>query len=126
MNNDINKEMTEVFDYMKKNSEPLHETFYVYILTCKDLMGRKSFYTGMSKRLIERIQEHKNGSGAKYTRNKIVWLSYVEEKETFAEANDRERQIKRLSHEKKNELIKSKPLNFLELLDLKVDQGFQA
>jgi putative endonuclease len=44
------------------------KTFYVYIIECSDL----SLYTGFTTDLYARFEKHKNGKGAKYTRNKGV------------------------------------------------------
>lgn len=80
-------------------------TFYVYILLCND----GSFYTGYTKDVNERIKQHENGNGAKYTKThrpqKVV---YVENCDSRSEAMKREREIKKLSHQQKADLIASK------------------
>ena len=76
-------------------------SYYVYILLCKD----GSYYTGFAKDLKRRVEQHKKRQGAKYTRmhepEKIV---YVEEFSSRSEAIKREREIKSLSHRKKQRL----------------------
>ena len=76
--------------------------YYVYILLCKD----GSYYTGHAKDVKRRVERHKKGQGARYTRmhkpEKIVFL------ERFANrsaAMKREREIKSLNHSKKQQLI---------------------
>lgn len=72
---------------------------YVYILECED----GSFYTGVAKDLAKRMANH--GKGSKYTRAKIPkQLVYVEESET---ALKREAEIKKLSRQNKEELVKA-------------------
>jgi len=76
--------------------------YYVYILLCKD----GSYYTGYAKDVKRRVERHKKGQGARYTRmcepEKIV---YVEEFDSRSEAMKREREIKLLSHSKKQRLV---------------------
>jgi predicted GIY-YIG superfamily endonuclease len=76
-------------------------SYYVYILLCKD----GSYYTGFAKDLKRRVEQHKKRQGAQYTRihepEKIV---YVEEFSSRSEAIKREREIKSLSHRKKQRL----------------------
>jgi len=79
--------------------------FYVYILKCQD----NTFYTGYTADLSRRIREHNTGRGAKYTRaRKPVELLYSEDHNSIQEAMRREREIKRLSREKKIQLMKNK------------------
>ena len=79
--------------------------YYVYILECSD----KTFYTGFTKDIEKRIQEHNKGTGgAKYTRaRRPVKLVYVETCSTLPDALKREVQIKKLSHEKKLRLTRT-------------------
>jgi putative endonuclease len=79
--------------------------FYVYILQCCD----GSYYTGYTNNLKERTRQHLNGTGAKYTKaHKPDRVAYVEHFESRGQAMRREREIKKLSHQKKLELIISK------------------
>ena len=65
--------------------------YYVYILLCKD----GSYYTGYAKDLKRRLEQHKKGRGARYTRmHKPDRVIYVEEFSSRSEAIERERQIK--------------------------------
>jgi len=76
--------------------------YYVYILLCKD----GSYYTGHAKNVKHRVEQHKKGQGARYTRmhrpEKIV---YVEEFNSRTDAMKREREIKSFSHSKKQRLV---------------------
>lgn len=76
---------------------------YVYILECSD----KTYYTGWTTNLENRINTHNMGKGAKYTRARLpVKLAYYEEFETKSLAMKREYAIKKLSRKEKMELIK--------------------
>jgi putative endonuclease len=76
--------------------------FFVYILQCCD----GSYYTGYTNNLKERTHQHLNGTGAKYTKaHKPDRVAYVEHFETRSQAMRREREIKKLSHQNKLELI---------------------
>jgi len=77
-------------------------SYYVYILRCKD----GSYYTGHAKDVEKRFEMHKRGRGAKYTQmHEPEKLVYLEEFESRGEAMRRERRIKTLSHNKKQQLI---------------------
>ncbi len=77
-------------------------SFYVYILQCHD----GSFYTGYTKDLQQRTRQHENGKGARYTKaHRPQRIAYVELFGTRSEAMKREREIKKLSHQQKLNLI---------------------
>ena len=79
--------------------------FYVYILLCID----GSFYTGYTKNIDERTRLHANGKGARYTRiHKPKRVAYVELFGSRAKAMKREREIKKMSHQQKLNLINSR------------------
>jgi putative endonuclease len=79
--------------------------FYVYILLCND----GSFYTGYTKNIDERTRLHANGKGARYTRmHKPKRVAYVELFASRAKAMKREREIKKMSHQQKLNLINSR------------------
>ncbi|MEX0812607.1 MAG: DEAD/DEAH box helicase family protein [Chitinophagales bacterium] len=76
---------------------------YMYILQCAD----GSFYTGSTKELALRIEQHKNGEGANFTaKNLPIKLVYYETFERIDEAFKREKQIQKWSRAKKIALIK--------------------
>jgi len=77
-------------------------TFYVYILQCCD----GSYYTGYTKNIETRMQQHQNGKGARYTKaHRPQRVAYHEQFNTRSAAMKREREIKRLSHQQKTLLI---------------------
>jgi len=77
--------------------------YYVYILRCSD----DTLYTGITTEIKRRVDEHNNSDrGAKYTKlRRPVTLVYSEESEDRSSASKREYAIKKLSREKKLELI---------------------
>jgi putative endonuclease len=80
-------------------------SFYVYILLC----GDGSFYTGYTKDIDERTRMHANGKGARYTKtHKPKRVVHIELFATRAEALKREREIKKLSHQQKLNLINTR------------------
>lgn len=77
--------------------------YYVYILKCKD----NTLYTGITTDLVQRINKHNQGTGAKYTRGRTpVQLMYYESGYTKSEALKREISIKKLTRIQKEKLIK--------------------
>ncbi len=78
-------------------------SYFVYILECSD----KTLYTGIATDVHRRLDEHNNSDkGAKYTKiRRPLKLLYSEESENRSSASKREYEIKKLSREKKLELI---------------------
>jgi putative endonuclease len=75
---------------------------YTYILKCAD----DSYYTGSTKDLVKRIQQHQNGEGANHTKNRLpVELVYLEIFDRIDAAFYREKQIQGWSRKKKEVLI---------------------
>ena len=75
---------------------------YTYILRCAD----GTLYTGWTNDLEKRLASHNAGTGSKYTRvRRPAELVYFEEFDTKEQAMSREWHIKRLSRDKKLELI---------------------
>lgn len=79
--------------------------YYVYILKCAD----KTLYTGITTDLKRRLAEHNGGEkGAKYTSaRRPVKIVYFKKFKNRSSAAKKEAQIKKLSREKKIELIKN-------------------
>ena len=76
---------------------------FMYILQCND----GSFYTGSTNDLARRIEQHKNGEGANYTKlNAPVKLVYYEVFDRVDLAFEREKQVQKWSRAKKIALIK--------------------
>ena len=75
---------------------------YMYILECAD----GSYYTGSTRDLERRVNQHQKGEGAKYTRKKLpLKLVYMEEFSRIDEAYYREKQVQGWSRKKKQALI---------------------
>ena len=75
---------------------------YMYILECID----KTYYTGSTWHLEQRLNEHNSGLGANYTSKRLpVTLLYFEEYTRIEDAFNREKQIQGWSHAKKKALI---------------------
>jgi putative endonuclease len=71
-----------------------------------------SFYTGYTNDLQERTKQHENGKGAKYTRShRPKRVAYVEVFGSRSSAMKREKEIKKLSHQQKQDLISSQAKN---------------
>ena len=76
--------------------------WYLYILQC----GDGSLYTGITTDVEKRLEAHRNGKGAKYTRGRSpLELKYREACGTHSDALKRELEIKHLSREEKLALI---------------------
>ena len=77
----------------------------LYILRC----GDGSLYTGITTDVEKRLEQHRSGKGAKYTRGRgPLELVYSEDCDDHSAALKREIQIKTLSREEKQKLIDSK------------------
>lgn len=80
------------------------KTWYVYILEC----GDGTLYTGITDDVQRRLEVHRSGKGAKYTRGRgPLTLRYQEVCESYSHALRREIQIKQLPRRKKQELLES-------------------
>jgi len=78
-------------------------SYFVYIVECNDT----TLYTGIATDLTRRIEEHNTSDkGAKYTKyRRPVKLMYSEELPDRSSASKREHEIKKLSREKKMDLL---------------------
>lgn len=82
----------------------MESVWYLYILRC----GDESLYTGITTDVEKRLEAHRSGRGAKYTRGRgPLTLVYREECGTHSDALKRERAVKALPREAKLELIQS-------------------
>ena len=78
----------------------------MYILKCFD----ETYYTGSTKYLEKRVEEHQNSKGANYTKKKLpVQLIYFEEYDRIDFAFNREKQVQGWSRKKKEALINGEP-----------------
>ena len=76
--------------------------WYLYILRC----GDGSLYTGITTDVEKRLEAHRSGKGAKYTRGRApLELVYQEECGDHSTALRRELEIKALPREEKLKLI---------------------
>ena len=76
---------------------------YCYMVECID----GTFYTGWTTDPDKRVKAHNAGSGARYTRlRRPVKLVYVEPQPDRNSAMKRERAIKLMTRQKKQELIR--------------------
>jgi putative endonuclease len=79
---------------------------FTYLLLCAD----KTYYTGSTWDLLHRLEQHRSGEGAEYTKRRLpVRLVYFEEYERVVEAYYRERKIHGWTHGKKRLLDDTRP-----------------
>ena len=96
---------------------------YMYILKC----ANGSYYTGSTTDLEQRLEQHKNGEGAKFTKKHLpVELVYVEEFSKIEDAFYREKQIQGWSRKKKEALIAGNFDKLHELAECKNDTKASA
>ena len=77
--------------------------WYLYILRC----GDGTLYTGITTDVPKRLEQHRTGKGAKYTRGRSpLEVVYREECGTHSEALKRELAVKKLTREQKEVLIR--------------------
>lgn len=75
---------------------------YTYMLECSD----GTYYTGWTTDLQKRLNTHNKGKGAKYTCCRLpVHLVYWEWQENRSLAQSREFYVRKLSRQKKEEMI---------------------
>ena len=80
----------------------MDKQWLVYILEC----GDGTLYTGITDDLPHRLDMHRAGKGAKYTRGRTpLNLVYQENADSYSEALKREYRIKQLPRAEKLKLI---------------------
>ena len=80
----------------------MESVWYLYILRCKD----GTLYTGITTDVAKRLEVHRSGKGAKYTRGRgPLELVYSETCGSHSQALKREWEIKALSRSEKELLI---------------------
>ena len=83
----------------------MSENWKLYMLRCKD----STLYTGIAVDVQARLQQHRSGKGAKYTRGRSpLELVYTEQCGNHSEALKREIAVKQLSRKEKEEMIAKK------------------
>ena len=81
----------------------MEHNWYVYILRC----GDGTLYTGITDDVSARLEAHRSGKGAKYTRGRgPLELVFREKAESHSDAAKREWQIKQLTRAQKLALCK--------------------
>ena len=82
----------------------MESQWYLYILRCRD----NTLYTGITTDVEKRLEVHRSGKGAKYTRGRApLELVYREACGSHSEALKREAEIKKLSRQSKEALVNS-------------------
>ena len=77
-------------------------TWKLYILRC----GDGTLYTGITTDVAKRLEVHRNGKGAKYTRGRgPLELVYEEECGDHSAALKREHEIKSMSRQEKEKML---------------------
>ena len=80
----------------------MDKCWYLYILRC----GDGTLYTGITTDVEARLEMHRSGKGAKYTRGRgPLELVYREECESHSQALKRELVVKAMPREEKQKLI---------------------
>ena len=80
----------------------MEEIWYLYILRCKD----GSLYTGITTDVSRRLEEHRRGKGAKYTRGRgPLELVYRQACGSHSQALKRELEVKAMKRKKKEQLL---------------------
>ena len=82
----------------------MESQWYLYILRCKD----NTLYTGITTDVEKRLEAHRSGKGAKYTRGRApLELVYQESCGSHSNALKREAEIKKLPRTAKELLVKT-------------------
>lgn len=82
----------------------MEKSWWVYILRCAD----DTFYTGVAIDVTARLETHRSGKGAKYTRSRgPLELVYTEKCEDKTSAFKREYAIKQLKRSEKAKLCEN-------------------
>ncbi|MEJ7732111.1 MAG: GIY-YIG nuclease family protein [Polyangiaceae bacterium] len=78
--------------------------WFVYLLTC----GDGTFYTGVARDVAARLEQHRTGRGARYTRGRgPLALVHVEPAGSRGDAQRREAAIRRLRRAGKEALARA-------------------
>jgi putative endonuclease len=95
---------------------------FTYILKCAD----DSYYTGSTKDLERRLEQHRNGEASNHTASRLpMELVYVEEFDRIDNAFYREKQIQNWSRAKKEALINNNLESLKELSECKNETHYK-
>lgn len=98
----------------------MEKEWVLYMLRCRD----GSLYTGITNNLEKRLEAHRSGKGAKYTRGRgPLELVYTEKCEDHSAALKREVEIKSLVKAEKENVISSFNKNLNESLLYSTENG---
>lgn len=98
----------------------MEKEWVLYMLRCRD----GSLYTGITNNLEKRLEAHRSGKGAKYTRGRgPLELVYTEKCEDHSAALKREFEIKSLVKAEKENVISSFNKNLNESLLYSTENG---
>jgi putative endonuclease len=88
----------------------MSDYYYIYMVECKDARGRISYYTGYTNNPERRINEHKNGRGARYLKGRefVDFLIHTERFKSRAKAMKCEREVKKMPHAAKAYLFEGR------------------
>lgn len=87
-----------------------HDSHYTYILLCNN----GSLYTGYTRNLQRRLEEHNRGKGAKYTKaHRPVTLLYAKEMSSRSEGLQLEARLKKQTRQAKILFLQSKGITTL-------------
>lgn len=85
-----------------RKGQKMEQTWYLYILRC----GDGTLYTGITTDVEKRLETHRAGKGAKYTRGRTpLELVYRETCGTHSQALKREWEVKGMSRAEKEKLV---------------------
>lgn len=87
-----------------------HDSHYIYILLCNN----GSLYTGYTRNVHRRVEEHNLGKGAKYTKaHRPVKLLYAKEMPSRSEGLQLEARLKKQTRKGKIAFLQSKGVTTL-------------
>jgi putative endonuclease len=87
---------------LEEGESAVDKKWFVYLLLCRD----QTLYCGITDDVQRRLEMHRSGKGAKYTRGRgPLELVYTEECESYSSALKREYAIKQLPRSEKLKLI---------------------
>jgi predicted GIY-YIG superfamily endonuclease len=91
-------------DFFKRSTNaPRHDTWFLYIVRCAD----DSLYTGITKDVSRRCQQHNAGTASRYTRCRLpTKLVFQETHPNQSAALKREAEIKAMTRRDKLALIR--------------------
>ncbi|MDM5314426.1 GIY-YIG nuclease family protein [Fictibacillus sp. b24] len=92
------------------------DNHFLYILEC----GDGTYYTGYTNDLAKRLEKHKEGKGAKYTRGRgPLKLVFQKSFSTKQEAMRMEFAVKKLNRAEKERMIKEGSVSYVAAKELR-------